>query len=196
MSFFKHAVITLLLIAVIGFALAGWVIVGGRFDVAVSAQLPQTIHDLIHQTRVNSVRREVRNLQAKPANLDDQTILFEAVIGFQSMCADCHHPPGDRPSALARGLNPPPVDLSESAGKRSLEELFWVSKHGIRMSGMPAWGVTHEDEALWAIATLITRFPELSADDYQRLLAAAQEAGVEHHHDPTNGNSHDHHRQH
>ena len=196
MSFLKHALFTLLLTALVGVAVAAWVIVGGRFDVAVSAQLPQPVHQLIHQTRVNAVRRKTRHLQPQVADLNDDKVMFGAVIGFQSMCADCHHPPGGQPSALAQGLNPPPADLSESANKRSIQELFWVTRHGIRMSGMPAWGATHEDSELWALATLITRFPELSANDYQHLLTMAREAGVEHAHDhgESADKSHEHHQ--
>ena len=182
MLFARHALITLLLVAVIGACIAAWIIVGGRFDVSVAAQLPQPVHDLIHQTRVNAVRREARHLQAPTVNLEDEAVLFQAVMGFQSMCADCHHPPGGQPSALAQGLNPPPANLSEAADKRSLEELFWVTKNGIRMSGMPAWGLTHGDEELWAIAKLLKRFPTLSGADYEDLHRAAEAAGLEHHH--------------
>lgn len=169
----KHAFVTLLLAALVGGLVAGWIILGGRFDVAVSAQLPQPIHDLIHLTRVNAVRREVRGLDARPADLDDESVLFGAVRGFESMCTDCHHPPGGAPPTLARSLNPAPANLREAAEKRSVAELFWVTKHGIRMSAMPAWGAAREDEELWAVATLIARFPQLTAEEYERLRAAA-----------------------
>lgn len=182
MTFLKHALITVLLAAVVAVAAGAWIIIGGRFDVAVSAQLPEPVHEAIHRTRVNAVRHRARDLQARPADLDDPATLLDAVAGFEAMCADCHHAPGGAPSALARGLNPKPADLTEAAGKRSLEELFWVSKYGIRMSGMPGWGKTHDDAELWALATLITRFPQLSADAYEQLRSEASEAGVTHHH--------------
>lgn len=191
MSFIKHAIVTLFLFAVIGIAVSSWIVMGGRFDVAASAQHPQPIHDLIHQTRVNAVSRQVRDLEAPPVDLTDDAILFEAIVGFQSMCADCHHPPGGQPSALARGLNPPPANLSESARKRSVEELFWVTKHGIRMSGMPAWGPSHSDAELWPIAVLITHFPDFAESEFEQLLKAAREAGVEHHHHDDD-DDHDH----
>ncbi|NDY94622.1 c-type cytochrome [Wenzhouxiangella limi] len=173
MAFIKHAAIVLLLAALIGASVAGWIILGGRFDVAVSAQLPQPVHDLIHLTRVNAVRREVRDLDARPIDLDDEAVLLGAVRGFESMCADCHQRPGGDPPALARSLNPAPAKLCEAAEKRSVEELFWVTKHGIRMSAMPAWGTTRDDQELWAIATLVARFPNLTAAEYEQMRAAA-----------------------
>lgn len=104
------------------------------------------------------------------------------MVGYQDMCAACHTPPGDSPSALTRGLNPPAPDLAEAAQQRTPAELFWVTKHGIRMSGMPAWGPTHSDEELWPVVALVTRFPDFGGNDYGNLLEAAREAGVEHHH--------------
>lgn len=186
MVFLKHAMITLLGTVLAGVAVAAWIIVGGRFDVSVAAQLPKPVHDLVHQTRVNAVRREARDLRAPAVDLVDEELLFAAAIGFQSMCADCHHPPGGQPSALARSLNPMPADLSAAARKRSVEELFWVTRHGIRMSAMPAWGLSREDAELWAIATLISRFPAMSASQYQNLLEKSRAGSVE----PDNSQSH------
>ena len=173
MTFLKHASITLLAVGGIGVCTAAWVIAGGHFDVSVSAKLPKPIHDLVHLTRVNAVKREVRDLEARPADLDDRSRLLQAVGLFEADCSGCHQPPEQAPPALAGRLNPPPADLTEAAGKRSLEELFWVTKHGIRMSAMPAWGGSRSDEELWAIATLIQRFPEMSGARYRALVTAA-----------------------
>ena len=52
-------------------------------------------------------------------------------------------------------MNPPPSDLSHSAQTLTAEELFWITKNGIRMTGMPAWAPTHEDEDLWGMAGLL-----------------------------------------
>ncbi|MEE4639292.1 MAG: cytochrome c [Wenzhouxiangella sp.] len=174
MTFLKHALLTLFLAGLVGLGAAAWVISGGHFDVAVSAQLPKPIHDLVHLTRVNAVRREIRNLEAQPADLNNRATLQGAVQAFESLCAKCHSPPGGATPKLALSLNPPPADLADAAEKRSLAELFWVAKHGIRMSAMPAWGQSQSDETLWAIATLVQRFPTLSREEYQRLLGAAE----------------------
>lgn len=170
MLFVKHALLTLILSALIAAAVAAWIIAGGHFDVSVSAQLPKPVHDLIHLTRVNAVRRETRDLLARPADLGDRMTLLGAVRDFQSLCADCHRPPGGTTPMLASILNPTPADLSEAADKRSLEELFWVTKYGIRMSAMPAWGQSQSDARLWAIVTLVARFPRMPAEQYRQLL--------------------------
>jgi mono/diheme cytochrome c family protein len=199
MSFLKHATITLLILFVIG-CLAYWVVaLSGRMDVAADDTHWPITDRVLETIRSNSVTRQARDISPALPDLADTDLLYEAVVGFEDMCAACHTPPGDSPTALSRGLNPPASDLADAAKKRTPAELFWVTKHGIRMTGMPAWGPTHSDEELWPIIALIIRFPDFADDDYANLLAAAREAGVEHHHhdhDDDHDHHHDHHHDH
>ena len=52
-------------------------------------------------------------------------------------------------------------------------EEFWVVKHGLKMTGMPAWGVTHDDELLWDVVAFLRKLPELTPDQYQALVKSA-----------------------
>jgi hypothetical protein len=69
-------------------------------------------------------------------------------------------------------------------------ELFWVTKHGIRMTGMPAWGRTHEDDTLWPVVALMTALPELDAAEYDDMLNRAE--GLGHHAGDAAENGHAH----
>jgi hypothetical protein len=60
-----------------------------------------------------------------------------------------------------------------------------VIKHGTKLTGMPAWGGTHDDESLWGLVALVEKLPEMSASDYANLLARAGSGGHDH-------GSHDH----
>jgi mono/diheme cytochrome c family protein len=190
MNFIKHLVITLLILFVIA-CLAYWAIaLSGRMNVAADGSHWPVTDRVLDSVRENSVARHARGIEPRLPELSDEMEVFEAVIGFEDMCATCHTPPGGSPTAMSRGLNPPAPDLAKLAGHRTPAELFWVTKHGIRMSGMPAWGPTHSDAELWPLVALITRFPEFADNDYGNLLTAAREAGVEHVHD--HGHEHDH----
>jgi mono/diheme cytochrome c family protein len=198
MSFLKHATITLLILFVIA-CLAYWTIaLSGRLDVSADDTHWPITDRVLETIRSNSVTRQARDISPALPDLADTDLLYEAVVGFEDMCAACHTPPGDSPTALSLGLNPPAPDLAEAAEKRTPAELFWVTRHGIRMTGMPAWGPTHSDEELWPIVALITRFPDFADNDYANLLTAAREAGVEHHHhhDDDHDHHHDHHHDH
>jgi mono/diheme cytochrome c family protein len=74
-------------------------------------------------------------------------------------------------------MNPEPPLLAEHAGDISVQELFWVIKHGIKMTGMPSWGATHSDDRIWAMAAFVKKLPEYDALDYQEMRQ--QSAGFE-----------------
>ena len=77
-------------------------------------------------------------------------------------------PKGD----IGRGLSPPPPDLAKAAPLYSPAELFWIVKHGIKMTGMPAWS-DHSDEELWATVAFLEKLPGMSEQDYARLVVAS-----------------------
>jgi len=164
----------------------------GSMDVSATGERSTLTTQLLQGSREAAVRRGARDVTVQIPDLNDQDVLYEAVVGFQDMCAACHTPPGGSPTALARGLNPQPTELAWAGAKRSSAELFWVTKHGIRMTGMPAWGPTHFDAELWPIVALISRFPDFTDTDFGNLLMAAQEAGVEHVHDHDQHHDHSH----
>lgn len=47
--------------------------------------------------------------------------------------------------------------------------MFWLVKHGVRMSGMPAFGETHEDAELWNIAAFVKQLAGMTAREYAEL---------------------------
>ncbi len=100
--------------------------------------------------------------------------------------------PGQEPEAAGQGLNPKPPDLAESAARMTPAELFWVTKNGIKMTGMPAWGATHDDASIWPVVAFLTALPSLDEAAYRTMLDSAKGAG---HHTADGGNeagSHSH----
>jgi hypothetical protein len=111
------------------------------------------------------------------------------------MCKSCHGAPGYPAEAVGKGMNPPPPDLKESASEMTPAELFWVTKQGIKMTGMPSWGATHDDEDLWAVVAFMKELPNIDAASYESMLLSAK--GMGHHssnsdgHHDTQSESHD-----
>jgi len=48
-----------------------------------------------------------------------------------------------------------------------------VVKNGIRMTGMPAFGTTHDDDAIRAIVALVRKLPELTNGRYAEMVKTA-----------------------
>ncbi len=70
-------------------------------------------------------------------------------------------------------------------------------KNGIKMTGMPAFGVTHTDDEVWAIVAFARKMGKLSPQQYQAMVQQAGIAG-----EPGEANKpgaehdHDHHEDH
>jgi len=88
---------------------------------------------------------------------------------YAALCVGCHLAPGVTKSDLRPGLYPHPPNLA-------LEEIldarkaFWIIKHGIKMSAMPAWGKSLNDEAIWDIVSFVRKMPAMTPEQYQALL--------------------------
>jgi mono/diheme cytochrome c family protein len=164
-------------LAIVGFAYSG------TYDVGADVPHSGPIDWFLATTSHASVARRAQEVDVP--NLENDDLLLAGANGFEGMCIGCHQAPGHPPTALARGLNPPAPDLAKSVKHMTPAELFWVTKHGIKMTGMPAWGATHEDDELWPVVALMLALPTLDADGYQALLDSA--AGVGHHAADNNG---------
>ena len=149
----------------------------GIYDVSASASHSSIVTWLLSTTSHASIERQAKGIEVP--DLDDDALARAGVNDFNGMCAGCHGAPGKTPEAMGQGLNPPPPDLAESAAEMSAAELFWVTKNGIKMTGMPAWGATHDDDAIWPVVAFMTRLPQLDEPGYQELLADAK--GLGHH---------------
>ena len=77
--------------------------------------------------------------------------------------------PGKEESELSKGLNPHAPYLVKSVKGMDPKELFWVTKNGIKMTGMPAWGKTYSDEKIWAMVAFMKKLPDISAEEYKKM---------------------------
>lgn len=160
----------------------------GLYDVSASSAHSGFVKWLLSTTSEASIERRAVNIEV-PA-LDDNSLVLAGINDFDSMCAGCHGAPGRGPDAMGQGLNPRAPDLAEEATGMTPAELFWVTKHGIRMTGMPAWGTTHDDDAIWPVVAFVTRLPEFDETEYQQMLSDAQGHG--HHAGEAPGQEHSH----
>lgn len=115
-------------------------------------------------------------------------MIREGLAHYKEMCQQCHGGPGIEETELVQGLNPPAPNLVKHAEHLSAKEIFWITKHGIKMTGMPAWGKTHSDEKIWAITAAIISLPKISISDYN-----AYRSKNEIERSKTDSDSHQHH---
>ena len=88
---------------------------------------------------------------------------------YRTGCAPCHGAPGMAGGAIEQGMLPPPPVLSAASRRWKECELFWIVKHGIKYTGMPAWVAQSRDDEVWAIVSFLRLLPSLDADRYASL---------------------------
>ena len=46
-------------------------------------------------------------------------------------------------------------------------------KHGVKMTAMPAWGRTHNDQLIWDMVAFVGKLPSMSPAQYKSTVASA-----------------------
>jgi mono/diheme cytochrome c family protein len=157
----------LLILAVIG---AGAFIGLGIYNVAADDPHWSITYRVMEMLRKRSI--SVRSGDIKVPPLDDEALIRSGAGNFNSMCVGCHLSPGASDTELSLGLYPTPPTWSE-LGTTDPREAFWVVKHGVKMSGMPAWGKSMDDQYIWGMVALMQQFPKMTAARYQELVASS-----------------------
>jgi mono/diheme cytochrome c family protein len=150
---------------------ASILVYSGIYNVAADVPHSQPVYWLINTAREQSIAVRASGV-AVPPDLDDQQRIARGAGQYAEMCSGCHLAPGMKRTEISQGLYPRAPELRRGSDLTPAEE-FWVVKHGIKLTGMPAWGVTHDDQLLWDIVAFLRKLPELSADQYQALVKSA-----------------------
>jgi mono/diheme cytochrome c family protein len=151
----------------IGAAAAAWFVFSGRYDVGADTPHWDVTRRLIEFVRDRSIAARARDVEVP--DLRDEQIVLRGAGQYAAMCANCHLAPEQEDSEIRPGLYPRPPNLTEQ--RFDPKTVFWVTKHGLKMSGMPAWGVGHDDETIWSIVAFVNKLPGLSAEHYKDMVA-------------------------
>ncbi len=144
-------------------------VASGAYDVGADAPHSRLLSWLLQQARDRAIA--VRSAHLTPPPLDDPQLILKGAGQYAAMCVSCHLAPGQQNSELRRGLYPQPPALAEQASDP--RRAFWIIKHGIKMSAMPAWGASHDDATIWSIVAFLQVLPSLSPAQYQDIVRRA-----------------------
>lgn len=189
MKIIKYTAISSLLLTVAGLGF----IYSGIYPVGADTPHFQATTWALTTLRESSISRSSEGIVVP--DLGSPELLLAGGSDYNEMCTGCHLQPGVTESDMATGLYPSPPNLSgtadahghshSQAGNKNPEaqakRLFWIIKHGIKASGMPAWGPTHDDERIWAMVAFLQRLPELTPQQYQILTARKGDDSSSHH---------------
>ena len=176
---------TLFILLILGLASAAAFIYSGSYDIGADAPHWPVTFKLMETLRERSVAVRAGGIVAP--DLDDAALIAEGAEHYSAMCTGCHLAPGMDETEMRAGLYPQPPNLAthghgHGEPAKDAARQFWVIKHGLKMTAMPAWGTSHDDEAIWGLVAFVRKLPQLSETEYEALTASAgdHEHGVQH----------------
>jgi len=155
----------------------------GVYDMGADEPHWPVTHKLLETLRERSIAMSARNIKVPP-DLGDPERVRRGAGNYDAMCTGCHLKPGMDGSEIRKGLYPEPPNLSAAAHDHARDahdaaavaaRQFWVIKHGLKMTAMPAWSKGGmDDNTIWDMVALLQKLAELSPEDYAALVAASE----------------------
>jgi cytochrome c553 len=133
-----------------------------------------------------SMERSVatHSLGLEAPSLDEPALVVKGAGHYETGCSPCHGSPKLRNPWVGQQMTPNPPYLPPEISEWEPEELFYIVKHGVKFTGMPAWPSQQRDDEVWAMVAFLRVLPKLDADEYRRLVndevAATAEVGPIH----------------
>lgn len=138
-----------LILVVLLVAIGGAVYALSRFSLSALEEPGRFETYAATKAKIWLVRRAARET-LPPAPANDATSVAIGQMSYTGECASCHGTSGHKPTDVGRWMYPRTIALdSPEVQQWSDAELFWIIKHGIRLSGMPGFGKIHSDDRIW-----------------------------------------------
>ncbi len=160
-------------VALVSFVTGGLIFIySGVFDMAANHPHSDLTLWVIDKTVTQSVKHRSRGVS--PPNLSNPAMIKSGAYHFQQMCVQCHGGPGVERSDAGDGLYPQGPDLAGAHNRWTPGDIFRITRNGLKMTGMPAWGKTTSDEDIWAMVAFMERLSAISPEKYQQMLSDAE----------------------
>jgi mono/diheme cytochrome c family protein len=161
--------VVLTIVAIIVIVIAGGlaVIYSGLPNVAATS--PHTVLVAWALSTTTDQSAEAASQKVKLPPDFNQMDVFAAYHDYDKMCVMCHGAPGVDTGWVGKGVYPDPPDLHESVKDMKAQEVFWIIKHGIKDTAMPALQPTHSDDDIWRMTAFVKNLPNVTPQEYGSL---------------------------
>lgn len=158
------------LVSLIVFALVAVVagllyIYSGAYNIAATEPHSDVVQWVLGTAQERSIRTHAETVDITVPS--DSSTLRSGYRAYVDMCVVCHGAPGEDRGWMGQGLNPEPPDLARAAERLTADEIFWVLRHGIKLTGMPALASTHSDEEILELTAFVAHLPDMTEAEYQ-----------------------------
>lgn len=165
----KHHSITVAVVLGVLAIGAGVFVYSGIYNIGADEHHTKPVFAVMQTLRERSI--QVRSEDLTVPDLNDPQLILKGAGQYAAMCTQCHLKPGMKDSELRPGLYPQPPNLSQT--RVDPKDAFWIIKHGIKMSAMPAWGGSHDDPTIWSMVAFLQKLPGMTPAQYKDMVAKA-----------------------
>lgn len=158
---------TIAALATIGAVGAAGFIWAGLYNVGATRQHLQPVFSVLEFAMHRSVRLHARNIE--PPLLEDEAMVLRGATCFHDKCVQCHGAPGVAQGDIGKSMQPLPGPLVDATQTFHSRELYWITRHGIRLSGMPAWEFRLTNGEIWDVVAFLQRLPKLTPQAYAEI---------------------------
>lgn len=157
--------------AIVIAAFAAVLIYMGVYNIGADAPHSKVVYSLLDDIRDRSIAVHARSIEP-PADLKSQKRFLAGAGLYNEMCTGCHLAPGMEKTEMSRGLYPAAPELAKMS-EHSAAQKFWMIKHGVKLTAMPAWGKSHSDDLIWDMVAFVEKLPSLTPGQYKEIVASA-----------------------
>ena len=163
-GFFKRLLVILPLVAVGGFLLAA----SGVISLKASSGHFGITRWFLEFSMERSVSTYSMGISAPP--LDDPALVLKGAGHYETGCRPCHGAVSDVQPRVPRQMTPNPPAMPQAVPNWDAAELFYIVKHGVKFTGMPAFPSLERDDEVWSVVAFLQQMPAMSVPEYQRLV--------------------------
>lgn len=144
----------------------------GIYNIAADEPHTPAVYSVLERLRNQSIRAHASGI-SPPADLASAQRVSVGAGLYGEMCSGCHLGPGVEKSEVSQGLYPQAPELTSVGQRLTPGQQFWIIKHGVKLSAMPAWGKTHPDPLIWDMVAFVRKLPGMTPEQYKALVASA-----------------------
>jgi len=163
-----------ILFALVATIAGGWFALRQGYVDFSADQRPSFVETKLAMAAVDASTDRRAPEQKNPISPTEDNVAAGAKL-YLDHCGGCHGVPSNPDSQFAKSFYPPAPGFFQDAPDMSEGANFYIIRHGIRWTGMPAWGSTLTDTQTWQVVTFLRNIGKLPPAA-QKVFGASQQS--------------------
>jgi cytochrome c553 len=152
-------------------------IVSGLYNVGASDR-----HYAVSEALINfALRRSVKTHSAgiSVPDLSGRGLAQLGARHYAVGCAPCHGSPIEPGNRVFGQMYPSAPSLQNATHDWDSADLFWIVRHGLKFTGMPAWAGVERDDEVWSLVAFLQVLPEMNEAEFKEFAGIADDASMQ-----------------